>query len=106
MGNWPAVHAPSRSWAMRRPWKTRFRELCSVDSGELVLSRRVVKAIADAAHGDDVLWEAGVVFQLLAQPANMHVEGAGVAQVVGLPYLVHDHAAIQHLAGVLHQEMK
>ena len=61
---------------------------------------------AHPADRRDVRRVRGVVLDLLAEPGDVHVERLGRAEPVGIPDLVHDPFAAQHLPGVRHQEVQ
>ena len=44
--------------------------------------------VAQAVHGEDVLRHAGIGFELLPQPRDVHVDGAGRRRGVVAPHLV------------------
>ena len=46
----------------------------------------------------------GVDLDARPQPLDVHVEGLGVADVVGAPHPVDEHVAGEHPPGVLHQQ--
>ena len=56
--------------------------------------------VTDVAHGPDEVIELA---ELRAQPADVHVDGAGAAEIVVAPHLTQQHLAGQHLALMLHQ---
>src|SRR5437762_8262628 len=59
----------------------------------------VAEAVAHAAHGEDVLRLLGVALELLAQMANVHVDGARVAIRGIAPYALQQHVAREHPPG-------
>ena len=46
-----------------------------------------IQAVAHAADGLEKARVARVFFDGLAQPADMHIQGAGIAGVFGVPHL-------------------
>src|SRR2546427_7496341 len=60
--------------------------------------------VADASHGDDVRRRGGIIFNLLPQPADVHVDGARAAVVVVSPDMLEEEVAGKHPVGVADPE--
>src|SRR3989442_3692290 len=65
---------------------------------------RSSELVADASHGDDVCRRGGIIFNLLPQPADVHVDGARAAVVVVSPDMLEEEVAGKHPVGVADQE--
>src|SRR2546422_8537549 len=65
---------------------------------------RSSKFVADATYGDDVRRRGGIIFNLLPQPADVHVDGARAAVVVVSPDMLEEEVAGKHPVGVADQE--
>src|SRR3989442_1617746 len=65
---------------------------------------RAAELVADASHGDNVRRRAGIIFNLLPQPADVHVDGARAAVVVVSPDMLEEEVAGEHPVGVADQE--
>src|SRR5690606_25728155 len=63
-----------------------------------------LEAVARAPYRDERLRVGGVRLNLLAQPADMHRHGAGVAVKVIAPHTVEQLVAAEYLIGVAGQE--
>src|SRR5690242_13120026 len=70
------------------------------------LMRSPYKLIADIADGQQALWLAGVVLNLLANPAHMHIYRAHIADERRLPELGQQLRAAEDLAGMAHEEVQ
>src|SRR3989442_5161040 len=57
---------------------------------------RSSELVADASHGDDVRRRGGIIFNLLPQPADVHVDGARAAVVVVSPDMLEEESAGEH----------
>src|SRR2546425_11102846 len=64
---------------------------------------RSSELVADASHGDDVRRRGGVIFNLLPQPADVHVDGARAAGVVVSPDMLEEGGAGKKPGGVAGQ---
>src|SRR2546425_11957588 len=60
--------------------------------------------VADATHGDNVRRRGGIIFNLLPQPADVHVDGARATVVVVSPDMLEEEVAGEHPVGVGDQE--
>src|SRR5947209_13354908 len=65
---------------------------------------RSSELVADASHGDDVCRRGGIIFNLLPQPADVHVDSARAAVVVVSPDMLEEEVAGKHPVGVADQE--
>src|SRR2546428_3719756 len=65
---------------------------------------RSSELVADATYGDDVRRRGGIIFKLLPQPADVHVDGARAAVVVVSPDMLEEEVAGKHPAGGADQE--
>src|SRR3989442_4778735 len=65
---------------------------------------RSSKFVADATYGDDVRRRGGIIFNLLPQPADVHVDGARAAVVVVSPAMLEEEVAGKQPAGVARPE--
>src|SRR5437667_12655402 len=59
-------------------------------------SRVCAQLVADAAHGDDVRRRRRIVFDLLPQPADVHVDRACAAVIVITPDMLEQEVAGEH----------
>ena len=64
------------------------------------------EAVTLTADGDEPAWVARIVFDLFAQPANVHVERARISQIVRIPDFLHQRFARNDFAAVLHKELE
>src|SRR5262249_58195918 len=62
-------------------------------------------AVADAADGDDAGRVGRILLDLGPQALDVHVEGLGVAEVVGSPDPVDEHVAGEHPAPVREHQL-
>src|SRR3989475_12087580 len=65
---------------------------------------RSSELVADASHGDDVRRRGGIIFNLLPQPADVHVDGARAAVVVVSPDMLEGGVAGKNPGGGADQE--
>ena len=65
--------------------------------------RRLLEGVASAAHSADRI-AVHPADQGLAQPPHVHVDRAPVDEGVASPYAVEKLLALQHAAGVFHEE--
>lgn len=63
---------------------------------------RDAQLVTDRTHRKDILGLAGVILQRLTQPADMHVQGSGVAGVISFPNLLEELLPPMHFIGLLH----
>src|SRR4051795_10183924 len=66
----------------------------------------VAEAVADAAHGEDVVRLLGVRLELLAQVADVDVDRARVAEGRVPPYAREQHVAREHATGTLGERVQ
>src|ERR1700694_1284767 len=59
-----------------------------------VHGRFAVHPVADAAHGHDL--EGRLILELLAEPANVHVDGLPIARELVPPYILEQHVTCMH----------
>src|SRR5690606_5768681 len=71
---WPRWSWAERSFAVKGSWP-------------LARSPGIREAVADAVHGVDEAGLGGMVAQLVAEPLDVHVHGAGGAHVVVAPHV-------------------
>src|SRR5699024_11301526 len=69
------------------------------------LFRSVLDLVAQSPHGHQVLGLARILFDLCAQPFDVHVERLGVADVVRAPHPFDQLLAGEYPAGVAQQEL-
>ena len=79
------------------------RELA--DPSALFADRRA-QAVPDSPHCAQKARVAGLVLDLFPEPAYVHVQGARVAHIVGVPHRGHQKLARQRLPGVLHKDLQ
>ena len=62
-----------------------------------------VESIAEAMHGDDVVGIPRIVFNLVPQPHDMHIDGARVSQRIVTPHLLQQRVSRNDFPAVLDQ---
>ena len=68
------------------------------------MSRLSIKAVADAAHGQDAFRLGRICFDLLAQPANVNVDRAAAPVKIPAPHAFQNQAASQGDAPIAGEE--
>src|SRR5690606_21321342 len=110
-----ASSSPARRACRARSSCTRWRAPCeamnpptSAESTATIRTPMIpvispLEAVPDPADRDDVPGVGGIILDLLAQPADVHVHRAAVSVVVVAPHTREDQVPGEHRALVAHQ---